>query len=129
MNMAGTGERFFVQHLGQQSGPYTISELRQMVVAGSLNAQTTAARESDPGSYFPLGQSPGLYSHRTWMVTLVLSFLIGGLGVDRFYLGYTGLGIVKLLTCGGMGIWTIIDIILIAMKKLPDAEGLPLAEG
>jgi TM2 domain-containing membrane protein YozV len=40
---------------------------------------------------------------------LIVSILIGGLGVDRFMLGETGLGIAKLLTCGGAGIWTIID--------------------
>jgi TM2 domain-containing membrane protein YozV len=40
---------------------------------------------------------------------LIVSILIGGLGVDRFMIGDTGLGIAKLLTCGGGGIWTIID--------------------
>jgi TM2 domain-containing membrane protein YozV len=63
---------------------------------------------------------------RSWVVALILSILLGSLGVDRFYLGYTGLGIVKLITCGGAGIWYIIDIILIAMNNLPDAEGRPL---
>jgi TM2 domain-containing membrane protein YozV len=41
--------------------------------------------------------------------SLILSILVGVYGVDRFYIGDTGIGIGKLLTCGGLGIWTIID--------------------
>lgn len=40
---------------------------------------------------------------------IIISLLAGGLGIDRFMLGETGMGIAKLLTCGGFGIWTIID--------------------
>ena len=40
---------------------------------------------------------------------LIISILIGSLGIDRFMLGDTGMGVGKLLTCGGLGIWTIID--------------------
>ena len=46
-------------------------------------------------------------------IALVLSLLIGAYGVDRFYIGDTGVGIGKLLTCGGLGIWAIIDWFLI----------------
>lgn len=63
---------------------------------------------------------------KSWMVALLLSLLLGGLGADRFYLGYTGLGVVKLLTLGGCGVWAIIDLIRIIMNKLPDANGQPL---
>jgi TM2 domain-containing membrane protein YozV len=65
---------------------------------------------------------------KSWTTTLILSILLGGLGVDRFYLGYTGLGILKLVTCGGCGIWSIYDIIMVATGKMVDANGQPLAK-
>lgn len=47
------------------------------------------------------------------IVSIILSVFIGSLGADRFYIGDTGLAVLKLLTCGGVGIWTIIDWFLI----------------
>lgn len=54
---------------------------------------------------------------------LILSALLGGLGVDRFYLGYTGMGVLKLLTGGVFGVLWILDIINIATGKLQPADG------
>ena len=50
------------------------------------------------------------------MTALILSIVAGSLGIDRFYIGDTGLGVAKLLTCGGCGIWTLVDYFLI-MKR------------
>ena len=57
---------------------------------------------------------------------IILSILLGELGVDRFYLGYTGLGILKLITAGGFGIWWLIDLILIITGNLTAKDGSEL---
>jgi TM2 domain-containing membrane protein YozV len=68
-----------------------------------------------------------VFSKRDWLVTLLLSVFVGTFGIDRFYLGKIGTGVLKLLTFGGFGIWSIIDIVLVAIKKLNDKEGYKLA--
>lgn len=65
-------------------------------------------------------------SDKDWTVLLILSILLGGLGVDRFYAGSIGLGILKLLTAGGCGIWWLIDIIMIVTGGFKDANGIPI---
>ncbi len=64
---------------------------------------------------------------RDWLVTLLLAIFVGTIGIHRFYAGKIGTGILMILTAGGCGIWTLIDVIMIAMGKFEDAEGNVIA--
>lgn len=63
---------------------------------------------------------------KDWLTTLLLAIFLGGLGVHRFYTGHIGIGVAQLLTLGGCGIWSLIDIIQIATGSFKDANGEPL---
>ena len=73
-----------------------------------------------------MSQSPSGSNQKSYVTALLLSLFLGTFGIDRFYLGYTGLGIAKLLTLGGFGIWALIDFIMIAMRKVTAANGSAL---
>lgn len=62
-------------------------------------------------------------SDKDWLVTLLLSLFLGSIGVHRFYVGKIGTGILQLITLGGCGIWTLIDIIMIVTGKFKDKDG------
>ena len=99
--------------------------------AGKVTGDTVVIENSTEERWMAK-QIAGVFSKRDWLVALLLSVFLGVLGVDRFYMGKVGTGILKLLanllTVFTLGlIWVVIDIILIATKKLTDKEGLRLA--
>jgi hypothetical protein len=117
---------YYVQSYATGNQLVSVAQLQQMARSGTIQP-TTMVQHKDAGFPVPVNTIQGVFSTRTFMTALLLSIFLGGLGVDRFYLGYTGLGILKLLTLGGCGIWSLIDLVLIAMRNVPDAEGNPLS--
>lgn len=62
-------------------------------------------------------------SGKSQLTALLLAIFVGGIGIHRFYLGYTWQGVVQLLTLGGCGIWALIDLIRIITGDLQPKGG------
>ena len=124
--MPAAPKQWRVQLPGQPALEVDTDTLRQMATSRMV-LPTSFVQDIASGFQYPAVQIPGVYSSKSYVTSLLLSFFLGYLGIDRFYLGYTGLGIAKLLTAGGCGIWALIDFILIAMRKVSDSEGRLLA--
>ena len=67
-------------------------------------------------------------SEKKWLTALLLCWFLGWAGGQSWYAGKKTNAIIQLLTCGGCGIWTIIDLVKIVMKKYTDAEGKVICE-
>jgi TM2 domain-containing membrane protein YozV len=134
---------------GKQYGPVSAEELRRWIAQGRANAQTLVHADGSSdwkplggeaefaplfsaGSVPPILQEPDL--RKSKLAAGLLGIFIGGLGVHRFYLGYTGIGIaqilVTLVTCGLGHIWGLIEgiLILAGSSITTDADGRPLKD-
>jgi TM2 domain-containing membrane protein YozV len=68
-------------------------------------------------------------SGKNFVAAILLCFFLGCLGVHRFYVGKIGTGILQLITMGGLGVWVLIDFIMIVIGKFKDKDGLYLTAG
>ncbi len=66
-------------------------------------------------------------SPRSRTVAAVLAFFLGTLGVHRFYVGKVGTGVLMIVTLGALGVWTLIDFIMILVGSFKDKEERVLA--
>lgn len=87
-------------------------------------ADTSTPAASAPGQQFPTPDRP---SDKSFIATWLLAWLVGFLGVDRFYLGKVGTGLLKLLTFGGFGVWWLVDLILVLAGAQRDKQGRALS--
>lgn len=60
---------------------------------------------------------------KSYLVAWILAWFLGTFGIDRFYLGKIGTGILKLITLGGFGLWTLIDVIILIAGGQRDKDG------
>lgn len=81
---------------------------------------------SAPYGRHPLTGEP--YSDKSKMTAGLLELFLGGFGAGRWYLGDTGIALAQLFTCGGLGIWALIDAIRMLTGSVRDKNGRPLRE-
>ena len=65
-------------------------------------------------------------SDKGFVPTILLCFFLGALGVHRFYVGKIGTGLLQLVTFGGLGLWALVDFIMVVTGNFRDANGLPV---
>lgn len=94
------------------------------IVETTTTTTTTATKiKAEKKQNFFSKMMSKLGGSKSQIVAALLCFFLGGLGIHRFYLGYTWQGVVQLLTAGGCGIWALIDFVRILTGNLGPKDG------
>lgn len=114
-------DQYIVTRGEREEGPFTLEELRRLVASGGLKANDKVARQG--GSDLAAREVPGLFSDKPWLTSWFLAAFLGVFGADHFFLGRSGTGILKLVTCGGAGMWLLFDLVMLATGNAKDGKG------
>ena len=136
--MADPSIRITVRHDDENCGPYSITDVNQLLLAGQLDSDDLAWVEGTE-DWVSLTEIEGVVStpprrrqrgsSRKILPAFLLAWFVGPLGVHRFYAGQTGSGVAMLLislTLVGLlvtGIWALIDLIVLATGNFKDGDG------
>lgn len=137
--MTDLSMRITVRHDDENCGPYSITDINQLLLSGQLDVEDLAWVEGSP-DWVPLSQVPGVasvptqrrsdVSERKILPAFLLAWFVGVLGIHRFYAGKTGSGVAMLLltiTLIGMiitSIWVLVDLIVLACGAFRDGDAL-----
>ncbi|MFE3195297.1 TM2 domain-containing protein [Nocardia sp. NPDC059240] len=136
----GTGPQYGQQPYGQQPypGQQPYGQPAQPYGQPAQPYGQPPAPYGTPGPAGPYGGDPEApygrdpfgvpLSDKSKLTAGLLSLFLGHFGIGRFYLGYTTIGVLQLVTCGGCGVWALIDGIMILTGKVPDLQGRPLRD-
>ena len=125
MTTGSNRQQWLVQVPGQPDTPVDTFTLSAWAKTKVIQPDTQVT-DTETNRTFAASQIPGVFSDKEYIIALLFSIFLGYLGIDRFYMGQVGMGIGKLLTGGGCGVWWLIDIILIATRSSNDSAGRPL---
>jgi TM2 domain-containing membrane protein YozV len=113
--------------------PHSFNEQEHHMTDNSLLPSIPEGQQEQPIASAPPAPQPSSQasgataSEKSFLVTWLFALLLGYFGVDRFYLGKVGTGILKLITFGGFGVWVLIDVILVLAGAQRDKQGRKLA--
>ena len=125
MTTGSNKQQWLVQVPGQPDSPVDTFTLSAWAKTKVIQPDTHVT-DTETNRTFAASQIPGVFSDKEYVIALLFSIFLGYLGIDRFYMGQVGMGIGKLLTGGGCGVWWLIDVILIATRSSNDSAGRPL---